>query len=188
MWAPVAGECGHWNTAGVETAWIYEHLAVTVADLDFLDPAGNADDRERGVRVELRPVTREYRGSIYASPVLDLRPAVCRIDLLESAPGAADRMHWHPVMDGGEPGDRTFDEDLALDPLAWVASHLAEADGMLQRAGYDDLRHGAQDLDALAADVPDIVVRIQRGLETTRQAWPNVDHDERGLAPVSPTS
>ena len=171
----------------METAWIYGHLAVTVAEIDFLDPAGDADARERGVRVELRPVQREYTGSIYVSPVLDLRPAVCRMDLLESAPAAADRMHWHPVMDSGEPGDRTFDEDLPSDPTAWVASHLVDARGILERAGFDDVHRCAADLESLAADVPEIVARIQRGLERARQVWPNVDHDERGLAPVPGT-
>ena len=41
-------------------------------------------------------------GSIYVDPHT-LQPAIC-IDFLESRPDAADRMHWRPTMEAGEPG------------------------------------------------------------------------------------
>ena len=73
----------------METAWIGDRLALVAADIDFLDPAlvGSPDARERGVRLELRPVGQQHEGSVYASPAVRLAPAVVRIDLLESGPG-----------------------------------------------------------------------------------------------------
>jgi len=43
----------------MEQAWVFSTLAVTVTTVDFLDPAvaGEPDARERGVRVEVRPVS-----------------------------------------------------------------------------------------------------------------------------------
>ena len=61
----------------MEKVWVVGNLAVTVARIDFLDPAvaGEADARERGVRVEVRPAGVVRRGSIYASPAVSLEPA-----------------------------------------------------------------------------------------------------------------
>jgi len=41
----------------VERWWVFEQLTVSVARVDFLDPAvaSEHDARERGVRVEVRP-------------------------------------------------------------------------------------------------------------------------------------
>src|SRR5262245_15299151 len=117
-----------WQAPGMEYVWMFERLAVTVARIDFLDPAVAAEPaaRERGVRIEVRPVTDVAEGSIYSSPSRTLQSAVCRIDLLESAPGAADRMHWHPQMRDGEPGDRTFDPDMPADPVGWLVRFLRD--------------------------------------------------------------
>jgi hypothetical protein len=170
----------------METAWVLDTLAVTVCDIDFVDPAvaDQPDARERGVRVELRPVETSYDGSVYASPTRVLRPAVCRIDLLESAPGAADRMHWHPVMDDGEPGERTFEVAMAADPPGWLRARLAEPAALLTRAGVTPEPH-AGDLEELAALAAEVVARVEQGLRRARRPWPQVRHDERGLAPVS---
>lgn len=43
-------------------------------------------------------LTTHPGASVYASPGWALSPAVCRFDLLESRPGARDRMHWHPTI------------------------------------------------------------------------------------------
>jgi len=99
-------------------------IAVSVSDIDFEDPAefGKPNLRERGVRLELRAADARRKGSIYASSSLDVAPAFCRVDFLESAPYAADRMHWHPIMTDGEPGDRVFDTAIPADPIGWLAT------------------------------------------------------------------
>ena len=167
----------------VERAWLFEHLAVTVARVDFVDPAlaGRPGVRERGVRIEVRRLECASRGSVYASPAVRLAPAVCRIDLLESHPGAADRMHWHPVMREGEPGDRKFEPAIADDPVGWVTRRLQRTDTLLDQAGVSD--------DALAEDVADIAAHaagiaaeVESGLAWARTPWPAVSHDERGMA------
>jgi hypothetical protein len=172
----------------MERAWVFETLAVTVAEVDFLDPAlaGEPDARERGVRVELRPVEAVTDGSIYVSPTVTMRPAVCRIDLLESRPGAADRMHWHPVMAAGEPGDRLFDRTMPTDPLAWLADRLRHVHGLLEQAGVEDVSRHHADATAIAAEADDIVAAARVGLARVREPWPVVRRDHRGMAATRP--
>lgn len=158
-------------------SWLFETLAVTVERVDFLDPAlaGQPDARERGVRVEVRPVRTVRGGSIYASATATVEPAVCRIDLLESRPGAADMMHWHPAMIHGEPGERTFDPAIPADPLGWLEGRLSSVEALL----------GATPQTApagLAAGVGEILRAVREGLEWARQPWPEVERDERGMA------
>jgi hypothetical protein len=171
----------------METAWLFDTLAVTVCDIDFLDPAlaGRPNVRERGVRIELRTVDTVATGSIYASPSLTLRPAVCRIDLLESEPGAADRMHVHPVMSAGEPGDRTFDPTMVDDPLAWLSARLTDVRHVLRQAGVEQLDRFDDDTAEIADRTAEIVARVEEGLQRARRPWPEVRHGNRGLAPVS---
>jgi hypothetical protein len=174
----------------MDTIWSTEALAVTVTDIDFLDPAlaGVADARERGVRLEVRPVDVQLDGTVYVSPALRLSPAVCRIDLLDSAPGAHDRMHWHPVMDAGEPGERVFDPAIGADPLGWLATRLADVVGLLRRAGVPDPQSYAADAAEVAACRDEIVERVARGLERARRPWPAVTHDALGQAAVPRTA
>jgi hypothetical protein len=169
----------------MEQVWIFDRLAVTLARIDFLDPAlADQDDvRERGVRVEIREVHTTPSGSIYASAARQLRPAVCRIDLLESAPYAVDRMHWHPVMEAGEPGERTFEVTMVDDPLRWLGDHLRQTDVLLAQSGVPVDDRMRLDIEAIREVVPDIVAAAARGLEWARvEPWPVVDRDERGLA------
>jgi hypothetical protein len=171
----------------MEQIWLFEHLAVTLTRVDFLDPAlvGQDDARERGVRIEVKPATSRYEGSVYASSTDVLRPAVCRIDLLESAPHAADRMHWHPTMPEGEPGGRTFDTAIPADPTGWVSAQLSDLPALLARGGVDP-EPMASDADALRDAVPDIAAAVDAGLAWARRSpWPDAVHDERGLAPYA---
>ncbi|NUR10164.1 MAG: hypothetical protein HOQ45_24580 [Nocardioidaceae bacterium] len=169
-----------------QTAWLFDRLAVTVARVDFLDPA-RVDDptaRERGVRVELHLIETRYDGSIYVSASRSMRPAFCRIDLLESAPYAADRMHWHPVMTSGEPGDRTMVPEMVADPLAWLTSCLHDVDAVLTGNGIDgsDLH---DDVTAVRGCAAEIVACAEQGLAWARvDPWPDVARDDRGLAPA----
>jgi hypothetical protein len=159
------------------TIWTFGRLAVTAEEIDFVDPAEVGPDvRERGLRLELRVVHPGVPGSIYASPGWVVDAPVCRFDLLESRPGARDRMHWHPAMSAGEPGDRTFDRALAADPVGWLRARLSHAEALLDD---DDLRPDAAELRAGV----DVVLRwVEQGLERMAAPWPDAVHDERGLA------
>ncbi len=172
----------------METAWIFDTLTVTVARIDFLDPAFSSepDTRERGVRVEIRPSASSRVGNIYTSPAVMLEPAVCRIDLLESAPGAADRMHWHPTMDAGDPGDRVFDVAIPANPLGWLAERLADVPGLLTQAGVEDVDRHAESATLVAENSAEIVLAARSGLEWARGPWPEVTQDERGMATGPP--
>lgn len=168
----------------MERVWVFETLAITVATVDFLDPASadEPDARERGVRVEVRPLAWDSSGSVYASPTLTMRPAVCRVDLLESRPGAADRMHWHPVMDAGEPGDRVLDLDMPADPVGWLAARLRRIEELLAGAGASELHR--VDVAAVAGASDQITAAVRDALAWAREPWPDVLHDERGMAPA----
>lgn len=172
----------------MEQAWLFDTLTITLARIDFLDPAlaDLPDTRERGVRLEVRPTANTDRGSVYASPGVTLAPAVCRIDLLESAPGAADRMHWHPTMDAGEPGDRTFDAAIPADPLGWLAGRLADVADLLRQAGVPDAHRHERSVQQVAEQRDEIVAAAAAGLEWARRPWPAVQHDQRGMAINAP--
>jgi hypothetical protein len=168
----------------MERVWVFERLAVTVERIDFLDPAVAAepDARERGVRIEVRPVSTSAARSIYASTARTVHPAVCRIDFLESAPDAADRMHWHPEMAEGEPGDRTFDRSMPADPVGWLTTFLREGlGGFLGGARTPEEGPGA-DLAAIDATAEEIGQAVSLGLAWAREPWPDVEQDERGMA------
>jgi hypothetical protein len=168
----------------MERVWVFEQLAVTMRRVDFLDPAlaGEPDVRERGVRVEVKPATTRADGSVYASDVTTIDQALCRLDFLESAPGRADRMHWHPEMTDGEPGDRTFDVGMPADPQAWLTSFLHRGlRDHLAQGGHDVAAYDA-DLAAIGAATGEIARGLSEGLAWAREPWPPVEHDERGMA------
>lgn len=170
-------------TGPTERCWLFDTLAVTLARIDFLDPASTvAQARERGVRLEIRAVDADASGSIYSSPGLGLAPAACRIDLLESAPGAADRMHWHPVMTEGEPGDRRFDPSMPADPTGWLSDRLHEVQTLLGMSSLPDIERHRGSTQAIAEASPEIVDAARAGLNWARTPWPSVDRDERGMA------
>jgi hypothetical protein len=169
----------------MERAWLFDSLCVTVAAVDFLDPElrSQPDARERGLRVEIRPTTSpENGGTVYASPPISLQPAICRVDLLESRPGAADRMHWHPAMRSGEPGDRTFDTALSADPIGWLGERLRELDRLVGGTDVAWVAGFGADVAAVARVADEVVDAVCAGLESSRTDWPDVEHDERGMA------
>jgi hypothetical protein len=168
----------------MERVWVFDRLAISVARIDFLDPvvADEPDARERGVRIEVRPVSSRAEGSIYVSSHTALQPAICRIDLLESAPGAADRMHWHPEMPYGEPGDRTFDVDMPVDPVGWLTAYLRDLGDFLVGAGVPDVELMARDLEEVRASADEIGAAVDDGLTWARATpWPEVERDQRGM-------
>ncbi|MGP4016216.1 hypothetical protein [Saccharopolyspora sp. 5N708] len=167
-------------------AFCFQNLAVTVEGIDFLDPnrATDSDVRERGVRIELRGLAEVAdAGSIYASHPVRLGHGLCRFDLLESRPGAADRMHWHPMMTGGEPGQRVFDHALSQDPTGWLGDRLRDVAPLLRRAGLDPAEH-ADEVRAVARAAEEIVACVAAILGEARKPWPEVRRDVRGLVPI----
>ncbi|RRO20380.1 hypothetical protein EIL87_00285 [Saccharopolyspora rhizosphaerae] len=172
---------------GVYRIYCFRKLAVTVEGVDFLDPAraGEPGARERGVRLELRGLSESAEaGSIYASRATWLSRGISRFDLLESEPHAADRMHWHPEMSDGEPGQRVFDAELSADPLGWLARTLRDVTPLLRRAGLDPAEH-AEDVAAMAEAAEEITEITGRLLAEARKPWPEVTRDERGLAAIN---
>ena len=167
----------------MERVWTFDRLAV-MRRVDFLDPAmtGQPDARERGVRVEIKPAQTQARGSVYASDVVTLEQALCRCDFLESGSGKADRMHWHPEMAGGEPGDRTFEADMPADPRGWLTTFLRTGlSDYLSRSGLDVTSY-ADDLAEIGDTADEVGRALDEGLAWAREPWPDVAHDERGMA------
>lgn len=168
----------------MERMWVFDRLAISVLRIDFIDPAvaHEPDARERGVRIEVRPVDTDTQGSVYASWTRTIRPGICRIDFLESAPGAADRMHWHPDMRDGEPEERTFEGAMRPDPVGWLKTFLS--DGLADRlARAGEL---GRDLEAIRDAAEEIGAEVSAGLAWAREPWPDVQHDARGMAVALP--
>src|SRR5215475_125478 len=160
----------------MERVWLFDNLAVAVMRIDFLDPAvaHEPDGRERGVRIEVRPVVAKAEGTIYVSSTTTLQPGVCRIDFLESAPGAADRMHWHPGMRDGEPESRTFDRDMPADPVGWLTRFLR--DDLGDYLAENDVVGVDGDVAAIRGAAGEIGDAVSDGLAWARQPWPDVVH------------
>ncbi|WP_145739388.1 hypothetical protein [Saccharopolyspora dendranthemae] len=174
-------------SSGVYRIYCFQKLAVTVEGVDFADPAraGEPGVRERGVRLELRGLSESAEaGSIYSSRAAWLSRGICRFDLLESAPRAADRIHWHPEMSDGEPGDRVFDAELSADPIGWMTRALGDLTPLLRRAGLEPEEH-AGDVAAMAAAAEEIAEAAAKILAAAREPWPEVARDERGLAQIN---
>jgi hypothetical protein len=160
-------------------------LCVTVEGIDLLNPNRLQDGRECGVRLELRFAETDCRpGTIYVSRGLSISRAVCRFDLLESAPHAQDRMHWHPGMSDGEGHGRVMNPELSRDPLGWLSQRLRDGLGTLKLAGVEDPGRFARDAEALARMTDVIVADAAACLDNFRQnPWPPVERrDERGMA------
>lgn len=169
----------------MERVWLLDRLALTLRETDFADPAqAGPGVRERGVRLEVRPVAVTAEGSPYSSPALALAPPVCRVDLLESAPGATDRVHWHPAMSHGEPGERVFDAALSADPEGWLLARLRDLPSLLAGASAQDRERLLTEADAVAGLAEEVATRVAASLTALRAPWPEVEHDERGMAPV----
>ncbi len=168
----------------MELLWVFEKLAVSVTRVDFVDPAiaHEPDVRERGVRIEVRPVASVVDGSIYGSATTTVQPAVCRIDFLESAPLAADRMHWHPKMPNGEPGDRTFDRGMPADPVRWLTTFLR--DDLVAFLAQAGVATAPEDVERIGQTADEIGASVEDGLTWAREPWPDLEHDHRGMAIV----
>ncbi len=152
-------------------AFGFERVGVVLSDLYFVNPAPapGQEGPERGVRLEVRLLTRgEPQGGVYSAwPIVVDRP-VWRADLLETAdgrPGTFDRTHHHPDFQGWDPGPRRFDERLSAEPLEWVGARLGDLRRLLADAGIGEEEVDAADAAALRATVPEILDAVRHLLE-----------------------
>jgi hypothetical protein len=165
-------------------AFGFDHLAVVVSDLYFLDPTPTPgqEGAERGVRLEVRVLERgELRGSIYSAQPIGIGRPVWRADLLESVAGpfgSFDRTHHHPAFRGWEPERRHFVPELSTDPLGWVGRRLTELDTLLAEAHVEPGAVGPTDRAELQAAVPEILAAVQRLLD-------RIQRGELGRPPTS---
>ena len=119
----------------------FERTGVAVGDLYFADPdpPPGQEGAERGVRLEVRLlVPGPLPGSAYSARPIEVGRPVWRADLLESVdgpPGSFDRTHYHPQLQGWEPGRRVYDRDLSAHPVEWVGARLAGLETLLAEAG-----------------------------------------------------
>lgn len=153
----------------------FERTGVVVGDLYFVDPSPHPgqEGAERGVRLEVRLLERRpLPGSIYSAQPIEVARPVWRADLLESVdgpPGSFDRTHYHPALQGWEPGSRVFDRDLSAHPVEWVGAKLAGLDALLAQAGVDSDPAYARDAQALRGCIAEIMDTISRLLERVRR-------------------
>ncbi|WP_344887742.1 hypothetical protein [Nonomuraea antimicrobica] len=156
----------------------FDRIGVAVSDIYFVDPEPlpGQEGAERGVRLELRYLEAgELKGSIYSARPIAVDRPLWRVDLLESVegtPGSFDRTHHHPGLDGWEPGRRVFDKGLSQEPLKWLAEHLADLEGVLDRAGVQRDEVSPADVAGLRERAPEIVETVGRLLDTVRAQSP----------------
>jgi hypothetical protein len=149
----------------------FERTGVAVGDLYHLDPDPypGQEGAERGVRVEIRLLERPpLPGSINSSQPIEVARPLWRADLLESVDGPAgsfDRTHYHPDLEGWEPGHRAFDPELSAHPVEWVGAQLASLETLLAEAGMPADPAYAADAEALRGCIAEIMDTISRLLE-----------------------
>ena len=149
----------------------FERTGVAVGDLYHLDPDPypGQEGAERGVRLEVRLLERPpLPGSINSAQPIQVARPVWRADLLESVDGplgSFDRTHYHPALEGWEPGRRVFDPELSAHPVEWVGARLADLQTLLAEAGVPADPVYAGDAEALRGCVAEIMDAISRLLE-----------------------
>lgn len=148
----------------------FDRLGVVLSDLYFVDPAPapGQEGAERGVRIEVRFLSKDHRGgSVYASQPITVRAPIWRVDLLESVehPGSLDRAHHHPRMTNWEPGNRKFVPDLSADPVGWLGTRLEDFGSVLDEAGIARGEVGEDEIARLQACAPEIVDAARRLLK-----------------------
>jgi hypothetical protein len=71
---------------------------------------------------------------------------------------------------------------MPADPRAWLTSFLRTGLGdYLSRRGHDVAEH-SDDLTAIGDAADEIGRALDEGLAWARRPWPDVEHDERGMA------
>ncbi|MFI5080516.1 MAG: hypothetical protein ACHQCE_05560 [Streptosporangiales bacterium] len=161
--------------AGVLYVFGFERTGVAIGDLYFADPdpPPGEEGAERGVRLEVRLLVRgPLPGSAYSARPIELGRPVWRADLLESVdgpPGSFDRTHYHPQLQGWEPGRRAYDRDLSAHPVEWVGARLAGLETLLAEAGVAADPAYARDAEELRGCLAEIMDTVGRLLERVRR-------------------
>ena len=170
----------------------FERTGVAVGDLYFADPdpPPGQEGAERGVRLEVRLLVRgPLPGSAYSARPIEVGRPVWRADLLESVdgpPGSFDRTHYHPQLQGWEPGRRVYDRDLSAHPVEWVGARLAGLESLLAEAGVAADPAYAGDAEALRGCLGEIMDAVGRLLERVRRGELGRPPDGPGGEPARP--
>ncbi len=142
-------------------AFVFVETAVTVRHWFEIGP----EDAEHGSRLEIRRrVPHPHRGSESASQVLELDDVLWRADLFDlygGAPGNFERAHYHPTFDGVEPSDRTWSDQLQVDPFGWAEAQLRDYAALISGCGLELTEPRAEEQDLRTA-LPDIMAAARR--------------------------
>ena len=153
----------------------FERTGVAIGDLYFADPDPypGQEGAERGVRLEVRLLVRgPLPRSAYSARPIEVGRPIWRADLLESVdgpPGSFDRTHYHPQLEGWEPGRRVYDRDLSAHPVEWVGARLAGLEALLAEAGVAPDPAYARDAEELRGCLVEIMDTTGRLLDRVRR-------------------
>ena len=79
-----------------------------------------------------------------------------------------------------------MDAEPSADPIGWLVVQLMSFDGVLVRAGIEDVRAMTADVLAVRAAADEIASCVASGLDWARATpWTPMDHDEFGLADLA---
>ena len=155
-------------------------------------PLPGQEGAEQGVRLEVRLLVRgPLPGSAYSARPIGVGRPVWRADLLESAdgpPGSFDRTHYHPQLDGWEPGRRVYDRNLSAHPVEWVGARLAAWKPCWPRPVSPPDPAYAGDAEALRGCLAEIMDTVGRLLERVRRGELGraAGRPRRGTCPAGP--
>jgi hypothetical protein len=129
------------------------------------------------VRLEVRLLGDvAHRGSESAGQPILVDQPVWRadlFDLVDGQPGNFARAHFHSRFDGVEPSDRYRDDALSSDPMAWLATQLADLARLLEKGGIQiegqEVKRVEADGDELRQAVPEIVATAEAILAQVRR-------------------
>ncbi|MFF5257830.1 hypothetical protein ACFY4C_02715 [Actinomadura viridis] len=140
-------------------AFVFDETAIIVRHWFEIGP----DADEHGARVEIRRRVRHpHRGSESAPQILELDGLVWRADLFDlvgAEPGNFSCAHHHLNFEGIEPIDRSWDEELSADPLAWTEARLRDYGSILAARGVV-----LDDAEAEQRDVLHVLPSIMRAV------------------------
>jgi hypothetical protein len=164
----------------------FDRSCIVVGDVFFIDPKPRPgqEGAEAGVRAEIRRLERPpLRGSVYASQPIAIAEPIARFDLFESFPGGKgtrDRVHYHPNMEGWEPGHRVFDVDMTANPVEWLYKRLVDAPRFFDLDEVDDAAAIAARADEVVGRVEELWNEVRAGSLDPPEGWTGESTYRRG--------